>query len=53
MVRCRSFFLTKCIVWTGNFTKSVGIQTDSVLSDLSTLEVSVSTFPPTSALEEL
>ena len=33
--RCLSFFLSKWIEWIVNFTKSVGIQTDSVWSDLS------------------
>ena len=35
--KCRSFFLSQQIEWTGNFTMSVGIQNYSVQSNLSTL----------------
>ena len=51
--RCQNFFHSKWIGQIRNFTKSVGIQTDSLLSDLSRHEVSVSMFPSVSALEEL
>ena len=45
--------LSKRTEWTGNLTMSVGIQHDSARSYLSTHQVSVSTCPPASALEEL